>query len=140
MLELNPQNPYLPEAEKKLDKYEKGLLFKLPAVLHLGEKIAMKVLQEGLGYLACQNISNIEIGRYIVGSMPKLWVEENIENAAKNTLDIDHDDWEYRRLMELYVLLGFKNAQTFLIARGRASSNKEIQECAADFENPNCRN
>ncbi len=133
-IKANLQNPYVQEAQKRLDIHKKGLLLDLDKVIELGEKTAKKVLQEGLGYLSCQNELNIEIGRYIVSSMPRGWVKQNIEESAEKVLDLNNDDWEYLRLMELYTALHFKKAIVSLIALGKKSRNEDIKEYAENYE------
>jgi hypothetical protein len=68
--------------------------------------LAEKERQFVLSYfleLACQaqNMLNIELGRASLVTLPRKWLLEKIEAAAKPLLDTN-DEWEYRRLLEVY--------------------------------------
>ena len=56
---------------------------------------------------------------------------ERIEGIADRTLNYD-DDWEYRRLLELYERLD-ANLLSRLVSRGIESPNADIAEAAQDF-------
>jgi hypothetical protein len=45
----------------------------------------------------------------------------------------DHDDWHYRRIAELYVLLNYEEELTDFLLLCQASPNVEIQEIRYDF-------
>jgi hypothetical protein len=78
-----------------------------------------------------QSLPVIERGRAAVLAMPREWVLSNIEQAADAALDLT-DEWEYRRLLELLLLIDDALARK-LIDRGLASLKAEIRESAADF-------
>jgi len=83
--------------------------------------------------LACQptNIRPITIGRVAISEMPKEWVLYHIEALAEKNLNLN-DDWEYRRLVELYSQLDNKLVQR-LVVLGLNSSNPDVVEAAEDF-------
>src|SRR5579884_430531 len=82
---------------------------------------------------ACQPSSapNIIMGRAEVFAMLRAWVLAHIEQAAYETLNLT-DEWEYRRLLELFQQLDNSLVQR-LIARGLTSPDADIREAAEDF-------
>lgn len=83
--------------------------------------------------LACQsqNVENIQLGRAVILSLPHPWIVESIEAYAEPLLRLD-DEWEYRRLGELYERLD-TNLLRRLAMRGLESRVHEIREAAQDF-------
>ncbi|MCP4346878.1 MAG: hypothetical protein GY795_15285 [Desulfobacterales bacterium] len=83
---------------------------------------------------ACQAsfVRHIEKGRKEIVSLPRKWVLNNIHSIATDMLDLS-DEWEYRRLLELYDLL-HKQLVIELTELGTNSNNEEIQEAADDFK------
>jgi hypothetical protein len=78
-----------------------------------------------------QNDSVITRGRAEILAMPRDLVLQNIEALAPLTLPLD-EDWEYRRLLELFAELDAPLLQR-LITRGLKSANPEVREAAQDF-------
>jgi hypothetical protein len=83
--------------------------------------------------LACQpqNAGRIVAGRRQVLAYPRAWVLEQIEQVAVEALDMS-DYWEYRRLLELAVLLDAGLVQRF-VRRGLGSADPEVREAAEEF-------
>jgi hypothetical protein len=63
--------------------------------------------------------------------MPRDEVLKNIERVAADSLPLG-DEWEYRRLLELYQQLD-PGLQHRLVEGGLGSDNPEIREAAEDF-------
>jgi hypothetical protein len=84
--------------------------------------------------LACQpqNVGRITAGRRQVLAYPRAWVLEQIERVAVEVLDLS-DNWEYRRLLELAVLLDAEFVQRF-VRRGLDSADPEVREAAEEFQ------
>jgi hypothetical protein len=82
---------------------------------------------------ACQPsyVPKIIRGRAEVLAMPRAWVLAHIEQAAYETLTLT-DEWEYRRLLELFQQLDNGLAQR-LVAHGLNSPDADIREAAEDF-------
>jgi hypothetical protein len=83
--------------------------------------------------LACQPsyVPKIMRGRAEVLAMPRAWVLTHIEQAAYETLNLT-DEWEYRRLLELFQQLDNSLVQR-LVAHGLNSPDADIREAAEDF-------
>lgn len=83
--------------------------------------------------IGCQSthIGNIRLGRESLASIPRSWLIERIYNIANQTLDLN-DEWEYRRLLEIYQILdnGLLKSLCYL---GKQSKNIAVQEAANDF-------
>ena len=73
-------------------------------------------------------------GRKEILALPRDRVLEAIECLAEETLLLS-DEWEYRRLLELYRKLDERLLQR-LVARGLTSADAEIREAAEDFRKP----
>ena len=82
---------------------------------------------------ACQaqNASVITRGRQKILAMPRPAVLQCIERVADRALTLD-DEWEFRRLLELYEQLDYALLQR-LVTLGLASENAEIRESAEDY-------
>ena len=89
-------------------------------------------IRDALGY-ACRAQSDRAItrGRNEILALPRERVLQLIEDVAAETLPLS-DEWEYRRLLELYELLD-KGLLQRLVAAGLASGNPEVREAAEDF-------
>ena len=94
------------------------------------DKVA--ILSKSLKY-ACKASSAPSIlkGRQQILDLPRKWVIDNIHKVAEETLDLT-DDWEYRRLLELYTELDLVLLRK-LIAFGMESPNEAIREAAGEF-------
>lgn len=78
-----------------------------------------------------QSIGNISIGRQLIQSLPTEWTLAWIQTIASESLELD-DEWEFRRLLELYEGLDERLFQN-LISMGLRSENSEIKEASQDF-------
>jgi hypothetical protein len=103
---LHGTHPYIERYKHELDGVQENLWMHLETVPQLEEKEQQFVLSYFLE-LACQaqNILNIELGRASLVALPRNWLLEKIEEASKPLLD-ENDEWEYRRLLEVYWKLG----------------------------------
>lgn len=83
---------------------------------------------------ACQSsyAPNIIRARDEILSLPREYVLNNISTIATESLNLA-DEWEFRRLLELYQLLDNELLQG-LINIGIASGNEELKEAACDFK------
>ena len=64
--------------------------------------------------------------------MPRDWVIKNIQEAANEQLDLENDEYEFRRLAEFYKLLD-KGLLMELLRNRLLSKNPDIVEAAQDF-------
>ncbi|MBR1736163.1 MAG: hypothetical protein IJ736_03980 [Firmicutes bacterium] len=103
---------------KSIDKYPS----------HISKKV-LKVLIEN----AClgQNYAPIELGRKKINEISKEWLNKNFLEVAYSSIDYS-DEWEYRRLVELVVLVVPELIQEVLDI-GRNSENAEIREVVEDY-------
>jgi hypothetical protein len=92
-----------------------------------------KLLKESL-LDACQAsyIPFMEKGRETILELPRGWVLKNIHCMAMEILNLS-DEWEYRRLLELYKKLD-KNLLINLVNMGLKNDNEDIKEAANDFK------
>lgn len=104
-------------------------LHSLPTLEQSVASLAVKFLLS----LACQasNSANIQLGRNGLASIPRNWLLSNIEREAQLLLDMD-DEWEYRRLAEVYFELDV-NLSKKLARLGQESKNEEVVEAATDL-------
>lgn len=129
---VNLSHDYLQWVIERLNGIEENLWFNLDRVPQLdplkGEAVLVLLLK-----LAChsQNIANIEIGRKGILAIPKEWVLHHIEQLAEPLLQLE-DDWEYRRLLEVYELLD-DSLKRRLAVRAKNHSNPDIREAGEDF-------
>lgn len=104
--------------------------------LHLLPTLEQSIVSLAVQFLlslACQasNSANIELGRNGLESIPRNWLLSNIEREAQFLLDMD-DEWEYRRLSEVYFELDVDLAKK-LARLGQESKNEEVVEAATDL-------
>jgi len=99
---INPNNPYVQRIIDKVNSYQENLWDNFEQVPLLETRIGHRILQDFIE-LACQSqhIGNIEIGRYGILALPRGWVLQHIEILAEPLLQSE-DEWEYRRLIEVY--------------------------------------
>jgi hypothetical protein len=126
-------HPYYVEFRRQLDKFHKGLSADITLTTTLPTETRNAVISYLLE-LACQSQTalNIEIGRKALLALPKEWLIANIEPIAKPLLLLE-SEWEYRRLVEVYLLLDRKLA-CGLIKSGINSKNPTICEAAQDYQ------
>lgn len=132
---LNPANSYHMHFKAFLEAISPDLVTDFAAVAALPAPQADRVIAEILS-CACQatHASPIELGRDAAASLPRPWLLKRIEGIADRTLNYD-DDWEYRRLLELYERLD-AGLLSRLASSGIASPNDDIAEAAQDFSRP----
>ena len=84
--------------------------------------------------MACQsqNANRIVAGRARVLAMPRLWILDQVERVAIETLALS-DYREYRRLLELAEMLDPRLVQRF-VALGIDSDDPNVREAAKDFD------
>jgi hypothetical protein len=86
--------------------------------------------------LACQAsyAPRILRGRAGILSAPKAWILAHVEQIAEDAIDWD-DEWDYRRLLELYALLD-PHILPRATEKGLTSHNPEVREAAEWFRDP----
>jgi hypothetical protein len=91
-----------------------------------------KIIQELQS--ACQAQGDVPIvrGRAVIGRLLSEEGIEVIEKLAYANLSLD-DDWEYRRLGEIFASLHQDEALQRLISFGLQSKNPEVVEAATDM-------
>ena len=90
-------------------------------------------IRDALEYACrCQSMRAINRGRAEILALPRTSVLEVIESVAAETLPLS-EEWEYRRLLELYRELDAGLLQR-LVASGLASTDADIREAAEDFD------
>ncbi|MCA9214450.1 MAG: hypothetical protein KDB27_15370 [Planctomycetales bacterium] len=109
-----------------MDRFHSGL-WRCPAlIVSLPADQATSVLQYLLTLACeCQNHANILLGRRALAAMPPDWLADRIHTAAKTRLNLT-DDWECRRLIEVYAVIDINLA----IAFAEACSNSQDSEIA----------
>ena len=131
-MEFLTSSPYDVAFQTQLEAIAPGLSGLLAQADTLPAPVAHQAIAALLGR-ACQaqHIRNIELGHEAAAEMPRLWLVREIEAVAARTLNL-HDEWEFRRLLELYQFL---NPQLLsrLIAQGLQSRNPEIAGAAREF-------
>ena len=64
--------------------------------------------------------------------MPREWVIANVDRAVEAALDLT-DYWDYRRLLEMLIIIKAHDSFNRYIANGLASTDYDIREAAEDF-------
>ena len=126
-------NPYDERYRQRMDAFQPGLWARPEAVPALEPTTRDAVLRYLLE-LACQaqNIRNITLGRTALLALPRAWLLRNIEHYAEPLLHLE-DEWEYRRLAELYEQLDDDLIRR-LVVRGLATPSEAIQEVARELQ------
>ncbi len=125
-------DPYEQRYRQQMDAFQPGLSLRLHLVPMLEPDVRDAVMRYLLE-LACQaqNTGNIMLGRAALLGLPRGWLLEHIETYAEPLLELE-DEWEYRRLGELYEELDDELVRR-LVRRGLVSSGEDIREAAQDF-------
>lgn len=125
-------DPYEESYRRQMDTFQEGLWAHIDAVPSL-EPATRGTAVRYLLELACQsqNVQNIMLGRKAILSLPRDWLLLNIERYAEPLLQLE-DEWEYRRLAEIYEQLG-RDLARHLALRGLASQDGGIREAAQDL-------
>jgi|GEM_PF-790861 len=124
-------DPYGEQFIKQMNQFQEGLVEHpecIPKLDTTTQKAALTYLLE----LACHttHIRNITLGRQAIWIIPNDWLINNIEIAAESLLKLN-DDWDYRRLIELYWRIGIPLVHR-LALYGLDSENPEIKETAIE--------
>jgi hypothetical protein len=125
-------DPRLDGFRRVVDGLRPGLSDAPEAVPNLDEGTAAQLLAHLLE-LACraQHVGNIQIGRQYLQFIPRAWLLDHIQPAAE-ALIASRDDWEFRRLLELYELLDLTLLKA-LVSRGQSSDHDLVREAAQEF-------
>jgi hypothetical protein len=125
-------HPYLIKFQRELDSYQEQLSKHPERIPKLDPEQASNVLSY-LVELACQsqNMLNITLARDALSAIPEDWLRTHINRVAEAQLDLE-DEWEYRRLGEIYLRLE-PELVSDLIERGHASKQPAIQMAAQDL-------
>jgi len=131
MLELTNHSDDI-EFRHRMDSFHENLWAHLDLAPQLDDVVAHSMLSYLLELACrCQHIRNIELGRMALWALPKQWLLERIGLVAEPLLQLN-DDWEYRRLLEVYWRLD-KSLVKELASRSLGNPNPEIraagQEC-----------
>jgi hypothetical protein len=123
---------YDTEFRRQLDALYEGLSANLELLPILPSETSEAVLTYLLE-LACQaqNTRNIDLGRMALLRLPTGWLVERIEQIAEPLLQLN-DEWEYRRLLEVYERLDSALTQR-LAARGMNSDQPDIRATAQEY-------
>ena len=131
-LGVTKSSSYRDQHCEKMDAFHVGLRRQPDLIPTLPDSTASNVLSYLVG-LACQsqNDSNLSIGRRALAHVPAVWLVERLPDIANETLDLT-DEWECRRLLELYCCVDQSLANKF--AKSCVdSSNPEIVEAGRDY-------
>jgi len=125
---------YVSEYRQKMNDFRDQLwnqLYIIPTLDLNLQRVVLFYLIE----LACQsqNDINIQIGREALLSLPRQWLLSHIEGVVE-LINKSEDEWEYRRLLELYWLLDKKLVKRFAL-QGLKSENPDVVEAAEEFIN-----
>ena len=117
--------------QQKLNEFQPGLANDLSLIPGL-EKPAQESVLDYLLELACraQRIDNINLGRQAIWSIPRTWLLAHIEEAAEPLIQLN-DEWEYRRLIELFWYMDIQLVKR-LAQRGQNHQNPGISEAAQE--------
>ncbi|MDP9375151.1 MAG: hypothetical protein M3Q65_22415 [Chloroflexota bacterium] len=118
--------------KRQMNAYHEELWQHLALVPAL-EPQTRNAVMEYLLELACQaqNERNIDLGRRAILGLPRAWLLQHLETYAEPLLQLE-DEWEYRRLGEIYLRLD-EGLVRRLAARGLESRDEGIREAAQDF-------
>ena len=89
----------------------------------------VKILLEWACY--GQNDAGILLGRSLLGQIPKQWLRKHMISVVHEFFDY-RDEWNYRRLMELVILLIPEEKDTFL-ALNANSNDSDLLEVMDDY-------
>ena len=130
MLELT-NHSYDIEFRRRMDSFHKNLWANLDLAPSLDDVVANSLIAYLLELSCqCQNIRNITLGRMALWALPGQWLLERIELVAEPLIRLN-DDWEYRRLLEVYWRLD-KSLVKKLALQGLDNPNPEIREAGQE--------
>jgi hypothetical protein len=130
MLELT-DHPYDIEFRRQMDSFHENLWANPELAPSLNDAVADSMIAYLLELACqCQNIRNITLGRTALWALPNQWLLEKIEPIAEPLLQLN-DEWEYRRLLEIYWRLD-KSLVKKLALRSLDNPNPEIREAGQE--------
>jgi hypothetical protein len=126
------QDPYDRGAKDDLEAIADGLSASFHLVSSLPEDKADRAVDCVL-QCACRSTHArpIMLGREYLLEADRAWLVSRIERIAATSVDMT-DDWDFRRLLEVYRLLD-EALLARLVVIGLRSPNPEIVEAAQDF-------
>lgn len=129
---LSDDEPYDRWLKQRLDAIYPGVWNRLDLVPTLDQSKQTAILNVLLE-LACEatHYRNIQLGRTALQSLPRSWLLMHIETTAERKLDLS-DDWELRRLGEVYLLLDKQLAAKLATSRLQ-DEDFRIRETAQDL-------
>ena len=97
--------------------------------------------QKNQGFAAIRDVvsssrfreSRIDISRKKINEINKDWLNQFLLEVASTCIDCS-DEWEYRRLVELVVLV-LPELKQEVLKLGAQSENEEVREVVEDFQN-----
>lgn len=115
-----------------IEKVQVGSYFNMTSINQCSQEISKQILQKLLEW-ACQpqNTNAIMIARKKIGEINRYWLESNLIDVATKCIDFS-DEWEYRRLLELIVLMTPKLKEEVL-ELGKMSGNKDIEDVVEEY-------
>lgn len=129
----------------KIIDYETWLIDEIENVLHypykhikMLDEYPLEVSKQVLKILihnAClgQNLGPIEISRRKIKEIDRTWLKQYFVVVVSTCTNCS-DEWEYRRLVELTVLIVPELKQE-IFQLGMQSENEEVREVIEDFQN-----
>ncbi len=125
-------SPYDLAYRRQMDHYHPRLWAQLDGVPLLEPGVGAQVVSFLLE-LACQSqhMRNIELGREALQAIPRDWLMAHLEQAAEHLLHLN-EEWEYRRLLELYWGLD-RELTRRLATQGLESANPDIRLAGQEF-------
>jgi hypothetical protein len=126
------QDPHEVAFRRRLETFHEGLGDRVEMLPSLDWATAKEVLAYLLD-LACraQHVRNIELGRETLLALPRTWLLAHIEALAEPLISLN-DEWEFRRLLEVYERLDKPLAQR-LAERGLSTPSPDIREAGREF-------
>jgi hypothetical protein len=132
MPRLSLQDPYDRRTREELEEISLGLSEAFHRVSSLPDSDAERAV-ESLLRRACGATHErlITLGREYLLEANRPWLVSRIERLAESSVNLK-DEWDFRRLLELYQMLD-QALLARLVEVGLRSSNPAISEAAQDF-------
>jgi len=129
---LNLIDSYDRHAFERLEAISVGLSTNFDRVRMLPEKDIDRALSCALLF-ACLSTHDraITLGRELLAEVDPAWLIARIERIADTQIDFE-DEWDYRRLLELYQSLD-AGLLAKIVSRGLISGRPDLVEAAEDF-------
>ncbi len=132
MPRLMLQDPYDQRARDEFEAIAVGLSESFRSVSMLPDPDAERAVQSALRCACCATHARpIVLGREYLAEAERPWLVSRIERIAASSVDMN-DDWDFRRLLELYRMLD-AGLLARLVEVGLRSSNPGIVEAAQAF-------